>query len=526
MLTDQEPHVRRYAHRALAEVTGVDFGTDDKKWTAWGIFCQGESGRGHAALEKIRALLREEDQRDVIANTVVLGELAIPALSYLVTKGNKYEQYHAAVTLAQIHYPAIVEPLQAALDDERELLRKTVLEKLMSYKDPVVKPLLFHALNDASPAVQERAATCLGKLHDYSAVPVLLEKLQNADAPVEERRMAVRLLGNIGDPSSVPVLLQLLEEEILLQSDIVEALGSMKAREAVPALMRVMQAASKQQDFPLMARTVTALGMIGDASALALVMEGLDLPDVDVHAAAVEAVGAIAGPAVVPMLVKELEGYWWEPAARALGNIGGQGAMDALSRMLESDEPERSRVACDALAQSHDRSAVLPLIAYCKKAPATAQVDAITALGEIKNPLCVPFLITRLDASISSVQTASQQAIRNIGPSAIPVLIESLSTAEDKIRIQLILLLGDLGDPIAIPALLRQLNTHGEHASKALAAIGAAAVPELIQTLANTDDATPRYYIIRALARITAHDLGTDHAQWQRWWEENASREH
>ncbi len=526
LLTDQEPQVRGYAQRALAEVTGVDFGTDDKKWTAWGIFCQGEKGRGHVALEKIRAVLREENQRDVIANTVVLGELAIPALSFLVTKGNKSERFNAAVALAQIHHQAVVEPLQVALDDEREILRETVLEKLMPYKDPVVKPLFLRALTDASPAVQERAAMCLGKLRDYSAVPELLERLQNAEAPVEDRRMAVHLLGNIGDPSSVPVLLQLLEEETPLRSDIVEALGSMKTREAVPALMRVMQAAGGQQDFPLMAKTVTALGMIGDASALAQLMEGLDLPDVDVHAAAIEAVGAIAGPAVIPVLVKELEGFGWESAAHALGNIGGQKAVDALSRMIESDDADRSRVALDALAQSHDRSAVLPLIAYCKKAQTTAQVHAITALGEIQNPLCVPFLITRLDASSSSVETAAQQAIRDIGPSAIPVLIESLNTADDTIRGQLILLLGDLGDPIAIPALLRQLNTHGEHASKALAAIGSAAVPELIQALTNTDDATPRYYIIRALTRITAHDLGTDHAQWQRWWEQNASKKH
>lgn len=523
LLTDQEPQVRGYAHRALAEVTGADFGTDDRKWTAWGIFCQGESGRGHAALEKIRAVSREQDQSDVIANAVPLGELAIPALSYLVTEGNKYEQYHAAVVLAQIHHPTIVEPLQVALDDERELLRQTILEKLMPYKDPAVKPLFLRALTDASPAVQERAAACLGKLHDYSAVPELLERLQNTEAPVEERHMAAGLLGNIGDPSSVPVLLQLLEEEIPLRSNIVEALGSMKAREAVPALMRVMQAASGQQDFALMAKTVTALGMIGDASALEPVMDALKTSDSDVHAAVIQAIGAIGDPAGVPVLVKELEGLWWESAAHALGNIDGQGAVDALSRLLESDDAEHSRVALDALAQSHDRSAVQPIIAHCKKAPATAQVHAITALGEIKNPLCVPFLITRLDAS---VQTAAQQAIRDVGASAIPVLIESLNTTDDTIRGQLILLLGDLGDPIAIPALLRQLNAHGEHASKALAAIGPAAVPELIQALANTDDATPRYYIIQGLAHITAHDLGTDHAKWQRWWEENAGRKH
>ena len=488
LLTDQEPQVRGYAHRALAEVTGVDFGTDDRKWTAWGIFCQGESGRGHVALEKIRAVSREQDQSDVIANAVPLGELAIPALSYLVTEGNKYEQYHAAVVLAQIHHPTIVEPLQVALDDERELLRETILEKLMPYKDPAVKPLFLRALTDASPAVQERAAMCLGKLHDYSAVPELLERLQNAEAPVEERRMAAGLLGNIGDPSSVPVLLQLFEEETLLRPQIVKALG-----------------------------------MIDDASALALVEEALESSDQDVRRAAIEAVGAIGDPAGVPVLVKELEGLWWESAAHALGNIGGQEAVDALSSMLESDDAEHSRVALDALAQSHDRSSVQPIIAHCKKAPATAQVHAITALGEIKSSLCVPFLITRLDAS---VQTAAQQAIRDVGASAIPVLIESLNTADDTIRGQLILLLGDLGDPIAIPALLRQLNTHGEHASKALAAIGPAAVPELIQALANTDDATPRYYIIQGLAHITAHDLGTDHAKWQHWWEENASRKH
>lgn len=524
LLTDAASQVRRYAQSALTEVTGVDFGTDDRKWTAWGVFCQAESGRGHVALEKLRAIPGQQDQQDVIASTVALGELAIPALSYLVTKGNESERFQSAVALAQIHHPAIVDALLVALDDKRELLRETILEKLMSYKDPAVKPLLLHALNDTSPAVQERAATCLGKLSDYSAVPKLLERIQDAKASIEERRMAVRLLANIGDPSSVAILQQLLEQESLLRSAIVEALGNMKAREAVPALMLVMEAATRQQDLPLMATTITALGKIGDASTLALVMPGIDIPDVQVHAAAIEAAGAIGGPAVVPMLVEELDGFSWKSAARALGNIGGSKAMNALGRMLESDDPKRSQVAFDALAQSHDSGAVHELIAYCKKAPATTQVHVITALGEIKSPLSVPFLISRLDDPSSSVRSAIHQAIRNIGPSAIPMLIESLPEAKDTVRGQIIPLLGDLGDPIAIPALLRQMDTHGERASKALAALGPPAVPELIQALANTEDAIPRYYIIQALARITAHDLGTDHVQWQHWWEENAGK--
>jgi HEAT repeat protein/RNA polymerase subunit RPABC4/transcription elongation factor Spt4 len=333
LLSDDAPQVRRYAQRAMAEVTGVDFGTNDSQWVAWGIFCQGQQAQADMVLQRVQAVQREQDQRDVIASTVRLGELAIPALSSLVMKGNKSERFNAAVALSQIHRPAAIEPLQAALDDERELLRKTIIENLATFEDPAVKPLLLRALKDASPAVQERAATLLGKLHDYSAVPALLDRLQNTQVPVEERRVAARMLGNLADPSSAPALLQVLGKEPLLRSDIALALGNMRIREAVPELMRIVQSASEEKDYPLMAKTISALGMIGDASSLSLVMEALDTPNSEVHTAAIGAAGAIGGPGVATVLVKELNGIWWETAARTLGSIGSDKGIKPHARI-------------------------------------------------------------------------------------------------------------------------------------------------------------------------------------------------
>ncbi|MDI6809856.1 MAG: HEAT repeat domain-containing protein [Candidatus Eisenbacteria bacterium] len=92
---------------------------------------------------------------------------------------------------------------------------------------------------NASPVERNRVVVTLGHLANPEAVPVLLKFITSSEVPVAQN--AIRALGEIKDTRSVPPLLKLVEDPPQLEEEDVHV---------------------------LQARAISALGAIGDASAL------------------------------------------------------------------------------------------------------------------------------------------------------------------------------------------------------------------------------------------------------------------
>ena len=102
---------------------------------------------------------------------------------------------------------------------------------------------------------------------------------------------------------------------------------------------------------------------------------------------------------------------------------------------------------------------------------------AAEALGKIKDALAVPVLVKALNDGRKEVQDNAKRALIEIGPPAVPLLIEALRIDSCHIRWNVVYALGAIRDASAVPSLTEALNDPDalvqDEATVALGKIGA-----------------------------------------------------
>lgn len=230
---------------------------------------------------------------------------------------------------------------------------------------PARDQLILESLADRSPSVREVAIAWAARcLEPTRLVPLVAEEadatLRNAALAALERQgpyalgaverltmdpdadlamFACQVLGSIGGPSSTgPLLAALARPEVNVAQAATEALGKLKAADAVPALVGQLTGEPWLQ----LAAT-DALGAIGDPSAveplLALV------PDSFVAEAALDALRRIGSPAILPALFPllldstkaALRDAMLDAASASLAEGGRPDTLRAMGRAVESD---------------------------------------------------------------------------------------------------------------------------------------------------------------------------------------------
>lgn len=97
----------------------------------------------------------------------------------------------------------------------------------------------LQVLREPNAEMSKIAADKLGEIGDKAAVPALVETLRTRAAFVAGA--AALALGKIGDKSSVKDLIHALQnhQDVVVRTAAAEALGTMRAIEAIPALKQV-----------------------------------------------------------------------------------------------------------------------------------------------------------------------------------------------------------------------------------------------------------------------------------------------
>lgn len=183
-------------------------------------------------------------------------------------------------------------------------------QALGEMEDPRAVEPLREALDDSNQWVRIVAAEALGQISDWRAIETLIYAL--GDSSIWVRRASVVALGQIGDPQAIS-----------------------------PLIERLLHPPDNEWPEELHDVIAKALGAIG-GTAIQVLIDTLEDPDVWVSSAAARALGQIGDPqAIVPLtdLVKQ-ENKWVRSAAtQALAQIADARAVRAA---LSTDEAPRA----------------------------------------------------------------------------------------------------------------------------------------------------------------------------------------
>jgi cyclophilin family peptidyl-prolyl cis-trans isomerase/HEAT repeat protein len=391
---------------------------------------------------------------------------------------------------------------------------------------------LLTLLTDQEARVRRRSALALGRVRLPEAIPSLTTMLQS-EADPEVKQMAAFALGLIGDAAAAPALMTALADaDPMIQGRAAEALGQLAHKPAAEPIG----------------------GMIA-AHLNANALNGINPDDMGYpKAAAVEAIrlGAYAlvrlgSYDALAAALLDREGRprsrWW-PVAFALQRINDPRAATALIDLFNGEGQLTRAFAARGLAATKDPRAVAPLLAAAedagqplavriqavrgiaalsdaRSAPAmrrlitaqrvdqNLQLEAITALGRLRDPGAVELLIDLVSAEWPSVRAAALGALARTD---VDTFISAISGLEPdshwSVRASLATTLGELARERAEAPLTLMLNDSDQRVLPsvldALTKIGAAKASEILLARLKADDPVVRAAAARGLATIKA----------------------
>jgi len=208
-------------------------------------------------------------------------------------QSNDEEERRSAVhMLGAMHDPATIPALRAALNDQAERVRAAALTALGHLAEPPLAPVVATYLTkDKRPFVRKAAAYALGHFATAEATAALVTGLRDKD--MEVRGAAAVALSNRPDAAAIAPLIQSLSDKsAFVRAHAAAALGvnGRAAAQAVPDLVRVL---TKDEDHEARRQAATALGHIGEPSALAALQDAERSSDPYLSQAAREATAQI-----------------------------------------------------------------------------------------------------------------------------------------------------------------------------------------------------------------------------------------
>lgn len=401
--------------------------------------------------------------------------------------------------------------LRAALPGATGPLRQAIINSLGARGDAQAAPLLAGLLPDSADALaaigtqpalealqaakpQPAAALlrCALKLRDVA----VLEKLSAAEQPKAIRVAAfvgrVSALGDRGGETVLAALsgsdpaLQLAAMGLLRGSAVVktaaESLNRLPADAQVPllaalarsgeavALPAVTQAASSQ-DPPVRRAAIAAMGMLGDATSVPVLLRLLAAAEKDEQQVIVDALTRLRGPEVDAALVQSLQ----PETIRALVARGAKSAVPALFALAETGNGD----AISALGKLADAADGPRLMGLLDKAEERQAVEA--ALAALYRRAGDVQAVADAAAQASGPRQASLLAVLGVlgGDRALAVLREALKGGDADAKLAAVRALTDWEDGAPLADLQAVAETTADPKLKALAARGASRLEAL-----------------------------------------------
>jgi putative membrane-bound dehydrogenase-like protein len=296
---NKDPAVRK---RALAELARVGHDRKPYAGTWWGTQPEHHGPPARVVAWEGTPRVRDAllaglgDKAAEVRQAAVAGLLALKDPATLEPLVKRFDRETDADTRADIvravsglDTPPAADFLGRVLADAHhpEPLRREAIAGLEKASAPAAVESLARAAGPDQPeAVQVRALEALGNRKAKAARGTCAAALKSERVPV--RRAAAAALAKVGDPGAAPDLLPLLaDKDATVRVAGVQALGALKAREAVPALIKATADPATQFD------AIHALTAVPDRRALTAYLTGLQSKNADLRQASRQALGAV-----------------------------------------------------------------------------------------------------------------------------------------------------------------------------------------------------------------------------------------
>lgn len=194
-------------------------------------------------------------------------------------------------------------------------------------------------------------------------------------------RQPIEISTRIGKPAVKPLIADLKDNDPLVRSNAVQALGVIKDPRAVEPLIAVLN----DKDPLIQRQAVKALGRINDLRALE--------------------------PLIGVLENREKKPHVRMSAAEALGRMGDSRAVEPLVAALNDQYWDVRGHAAEALGRIRDPSAVEPLIAALKDQDATVRGNAVDGLAKINDPRAIEALSAALTDKSKTVRKKAARAL-------------------------------------------------------------------------------------------------------------------
>ncbi len=316
-----------------------------------------------AAAEALRAALDRLEGRALIGVINSLGvrrdAAAVPALGRLALDPSSPVAAPAMLALGRIGTPAARQIIEPGLRHAAPSLRAAAAEAAVVVADRLARGQatadarrLYDAVRNADvpgplqvPAVRGAILTGGGE-----GLKLLVEQLRSSDP--DRRDLALRTARELRDPKVTPVL----EAEMdRLPPPLQAAILTVFVDRADPGALAAVEARVRSASEVVRLAALQALGRIGRASSVPLLLQTLRAPGSDaVTTAALASLGRIPAPETNAAILRALPGAPQELQVRLIGLLGERRAEEATGTLLKlaaGTDVELAKAAWRALGQ-------------------------------------------------------------------------------------------------------------------------------------------------------------------------------
>lgn len=431
------------------------------------VVAQALARRGAGAASLAEAKIDDADAEVRKAAAFILGRIGsrtsvAPLVEAMRTERESEVVVAIATALGAIGDDRAFAPLLEMLDHPESAARQSIVSAINSIGHPQLEGAISARLRYESPRVREAAARIAGYFGYESCLRQMVELCDDPETIV--RRSAVESLANYDQRPAWSKILEVVagDSDATVRAASTRALSRSTSDESLLALV------SATRDANLWVRYYAARSLANRRSLHADVLAALAEcatrdPTAPVRIAAIEALGAIGAPAMLPvvtLLTQDHETEVATAAITALGQFAPSSTQAALLQTLTGVDMQRRHAALDAVARygaANDLSIATAVSAVAQETrDDELRQHAMRTLGAIGNRFAVDSLVAlggngRLTGFVVGV-------LSELNESQVSLLRETLANGGDRERQLVVDALARMRHGGAAPLLTVALN--------------------------------------------------------------------